>query len=272
MPIEIVTPPPGHDFRYVLFDFDGTLSLVREGWPDVMIPMFLEILQPLDHNMDRDHLRQMVSDDIMEICGRQTIYQMIRLAERVTQFGGTPDEPLTYKHEYHRRLMERIEGRRDALRTGRKSPDELLLRGSRSLLEGLAARGLTLLLASGTDEPFVREEAELLDVARYFGPHIYGARDDYKTFSKKMVIDRLLAENQVAGGELLAFGDGFVEIENVVEVGGYAVGVASDEAHGGGEPDPWKRQRLLRAGAHCIVPDFSQTDALLDFCLGAGPC
>ena len=29
-------------FRSVLFDFDGTLSLIREGWPQVMIPMMID--------------------------------------------------------------------------------------------------------------------------------------------------------------------------------------------------------------------------------------
>ena len=42
--VEIVRPrvsaqPP----RHVLFDFDGTLSLIREGWPEVMIPLMVEI-------------------------------------------------------------------------------------------------------------------------------------------------------------------------------------------------------------------------------------
>ena len=30
--------------RVVLFDFDGTLSLIRSGWMDVMIPMMMELL------------------------------------------------------------------------------------------------------------------------------------------------------------------------------------------------------------------------------------
>ena len=36
------TPRPG--ISHVLFDFDGTLSLIREGWAEVMIAMFLEML------------------------------------------------------------------------------------------------------------------------------------------------------------------------------------------------------------------------------------
>src|ERR1044071_7094825 len=30
--------------RFALFDFDGTLSLIREGWMDVMLPMMVDIL------------------------------------------------------------------------------------------------------------------------------------------------------------------------------------------------------------------------------------
>ena len=60
----------------------------------------------------------------------------------------------------------------------------------------------------------MKREAELLDVTKYFGRHIYGALDDYKQFSKKIVIDRLLAENRISGDQLLSFGDGYVEIEN----------------------------------------------------------
>ena len=37
--VKLAAPP-----RFALFDFDGTLSLVREGWPDVMIPMMVEEL------------------------------------------------------------------------------------------------------------------------------------------------------------------------------------------------------------------------------------
>ena len=73
----------------------------------------------------------------------------------------------------------------------------------------------------------------MLDVTRYFGPRIYGALDDYKSFSKKMVIERILRENAIPGEQLLAFGDGYVEIENTKGVGGLAVAVASDEAHNG---------------------------------------
>ena len=54
----------------------------------------------------------------MRLNGRQTIYQMIQLADEVQQRGGTPLEPLAYKHHYHDLLMQRIEGRLEALAAG----------------------------------------------------------------------------------------------------------------------------------------------------------
>lgn len=253
---------------HVLFDFDGTLSVIREGWPEIMVPMFVEMLPPMPGETDAQR-RQMCLDDIMRLNGKQTIYQMIQLAERIKERGGVPREPLWYKHEYLRRLDERIAGRKSAIRSGAIPRDSLLLHGSRLLLESLQRRGLSLYLASGTDEVFVKEEAELLDVARYFGPHIYGAQDNFQNFSKKMVIERILKENNIPGAQLLAFGDGYVEIQNTKEVGGLAVAVASDEANNGsGRVDEWKRTRLLGVGADVVIADYRDAEVLLDRLLG----
>ena len=254
---------PRPAIRHVLFDFDGTLSLIREGWPQVMVPMFTEVLPPKPGESEEDR-RRLAFEDIMRLNGKQTIYQMIQLAERVRERGGTPREPLEYKHEYLRRLNLRIAERVEGLRQGRLKTDDLLVLGSRRLLDLLVARGVTLYLASGTDEPYVKQEAALLDLNRYFGPRIYGALDDFKSFSKKMVIERILRENSIPGDALLAIGDGYVEIENTKEVGGLAIAVASDEANNGsGQFDAWKHHRLLGVGADVVIPDYRDAEALL---------
>src|SRR5574342_699445 len=46
--------------------------------------------------------------------------------------------------------------------------EKYLVPGARALLEALKERGLKLYLASGTDQQYMREEARLLDVDRYF--------------------------------------------------------------------------------------------------------
>jgi phosphoglycolate phosphatase len=262
---------PRPNLSHVLFDFDGTLSLIRQGWPEVMIPMFMEYL-PRQAGDTEESVRQLVTDDIMRLNGKQTIYQMMQLAGRIKERGGTPQEPLWYKHEYLRRLDLRIQARVDDLANGATRPDDLVVFEARRLLELLHGRGCHLYLASGTDEVFVKHEAAMLDLTRYFGRHIYGAQDDYKSFSNKLVIDRILAENQITGENLLAFGDGYVEIENTKQVGGLAVAVASDEAHNGsGNVDEWKRQRLLGVGADVVIPDYRDAAAMLAVLTGEAP-
>ena len=264
-------PKPLHprpSMSHVLFDFDGKLSLIRQGWPEVMVPMFVEML-PAKSGETLAEQRQMVLDDIMRLNGKQTIYQMMQLADRIRERGGEPREPLWYKHEYLRRLEIQTRERTSGLRNGTVRPEELLVHGARPFLEYLLKRGMSLYLASGTDEYAVKEEAKLLDLTRYFGEHIYGALDDYKQFSKKMIIDRILRENDIEGGQLLAFGDGYVEIENTKEVGGLAVAVASDEANNGsGRVDEWKRIRLLAVNADAVIPDFRDAIPLIDNLLG----
>jgi phosphoglycolate phosphatase len=247
---------PRPEISHVVFDFDGTLSLIREGWPVVMLGMFQEMLPGRAGDI-ADAVRQMLFDDMMKLNGKQTIYQMIQFADRVKERGGTPQEPLWYKHEYLRRLNQKIDDRIVGLKRKSIEAERYLVFGSVALLEDLKRRGMKLYLASGTDEQFVKAEADLLGLTKYFGEHIYGAKDDYKSFSKKMVIDRLLIENGIDGRKLLAFGDGYVEIQNTKEVGGLAIAVASDEAcNGSGRIDEWKRNRLVGVGADVVIPDY----------------
>jgi phosphoglycolate phosphatase-like HAD superfamily hydrolase len=263
--IEVVHPDlPRGRFRSVLFDFDGTLSLIREGWPQVMIPMMVEVLRQTGSGESEAELSAAVEEFVMRLNGRQTIYQMIELADQVRRRGGEPLEPLAYKHRYHDLLMGRIEGRLRALESGSARPGDWLVPGSVDLLESLTRRGLALYLASGTDIKYVRHEAELVGLTPYFGQHIYGALDDFQNFSKRMVIDRILDEHGLRGEELLGFGDGFVEIEEIKKVGGVAVAVASDEVNKRGV-NAWKRDRLIRAGADVVIPEYRGQERLLRF-------
>src|SRR3954471_20144068 len=96
--IEVVRPDlPRGRFRGVLFDFDGTLSLIREGWPQVMIPMMVEVLRETGTGESDTELAAAVEEFVMRLNGRQTIYQMMQLADEVRQRGGRPREPLEYK-------------------------------------------------------------------------------------------------------------------------------------------------------------------------------
>ena len=263
--IEIITDSIERGrIRHALFDFDGTISLIRQGWQDVMIPMMVEILLATSTGESEAALTRMTTDFVTRLTGRQTVYQMIQLAEEVKQRGVMPLDPLEYKHEYLRRLWTRIEGRVTDLKSGRCSREEMVVPGAYNALELIRAHGVSCYLASGTDRPYVLNEADALGLMPYFGEHVYGALDDYRSFSKRMVIERILSRNDLSGPELVSFGDGFVEIEDTRAVGGIAVGVASNEAERKGV-DAWKRKRLIEAGADLIIPDFREHGALIAY-------
>lgn len=265
--IEIINPSIKRGcFKHVLFDFDGTISLIREGWQQVMIPMLVRRLLALKTEETKEQLNAIVEDFVAETTGKQTIYQMIGLADMIRERGGTPEDPMVYKKEYLDLLWERIKDRIQALESGAATPEQMVVRGSYHLLDLLKARGVRMYVASGTDEPFVKNESALVKVSHYFDG-VYGAQDDYKKHSKKIVIERLLRENQVPGESLLTFGDGYVEIENTKEVGGVAVGLATNEQTGEGI-DEWKRDRLIKAGADIIIPEFSCADTLISYLFG----
>jgi phosphoglycolate phosphatase-like HAD superfamily hydrolase len=251
-----------------LFDFDGTVSLIRAGWVEVMVPMMVGILLGLGTGESEAELHTLVEDFVARLTGKQTMYQMIELARHVELRGGEPLDPLQYKYMYLEKLHKKIAHRLEELRKGEAPPEKYLVPGARALLEALYERGLKMYLASGTDQPYMREEARLLDVDRYFDGRVYGALDDYRSFSKQILIQRLIASAECRGEEFLGFGDGYVEIQNIKEVGGVAVGVATAEPECQAV-DEWKRKRLVGVGADFIIPNFLCREELLEALFGA---
>lgn len=266
--LEVINPyyPRGH-FRFALMDFDGTLSLIREGWQAIMKSYFYEemIKAPAARDESNDSLKKCI-DEFVEInTGKQTIYQCIALADEIRKRKGSPLDPQDYKDEYQRRLLVEIDYRIKGLENGSVNPSELFVPGGEALLKALKERDISIFIASGTDEVYAQHEAELLGVTKYITGKVYGAQRDYKSFSKAMVVNRIITENHLKGEELLGFGDGFVEIENVKERDGFGIGVATDEKNHNGQVDAWKRQRLIRAGADIIIPDYSNLDELMKY-------
>jgi phosphoglycolate phosphatase len=253
---------------HVIFDFDGTLSWLRHGWPRLMAGIFRQYYPALPGESEEQILDLHLSD-ILSRNGRPTIFQMMRFCERVHERHGRCPEPEELRQEYQNRLDALIAERSALLRSGAAQPGDFVVHGARALLDRLEARGVCLIILSGTLEERVREEAGLLQLTRYFGPHIYGSGPDSTQFSKRDVIARLLREEKTEGRHVLSFGDGPVEIQETKAVGGMAIGVASDEEHNGsGVLDPWKLRQLTDAGADFVIPDFRAPDKLLAATIG----
>ena len=160
-------------------------------------------------------------------------------------------------------LMKLVRGRADKLRRGELEVADFTIKKAPEFLQRLRKAGVRLYLASGTDEKDVIEEAAALGYAELFEGRIYGAVGDVAVEAKRIVLDRILKD--IGPGhapQVVTFGDGPVEIRETRKRGGFAVGIASDEVCRYGL-NAGKRSRLIRAGAHLVVPDFSQLGRLL---------
>jgi phosphoglycolate phosphatase-like HAD superfamily hydrolase len=249
--------------RHALFDFDGTISTLRQGWEAVMAPVMVEVICG-DH-LPTPEIEAEVDAYIDRSTGILTIRQMEWLAEAVARHGlnGIPKSPQAYKQVYLERLMVQVSQRVNILEQGDASPLDFSIRGAIDFCRGLAERGVQLYLASGTDHHFVVREAKALGLLEFFEGGVYGALDESEAHAKERVIHEILARNYLGGSELLVVGDGPVELKEASGRGAIALGVASDEVRRQG----WNEQkvpRLVNAGADLLVPDFSNFKPLID--------
>lgn len=263
--IEIVNEVPRGQFKHVLFDFDGTISLLREGWQGIMSPVCVEMIcgdTPPTPEIERE-----VAQMIDETTGIQTIFQMQRLVEMVRAHGLVPEDqikdPYGYKEVYNGRLMVPVRERIAKLQKGELPLEQATLQGAHRFLDLLSKQNVTMYVFSGTDQDDVRNEAGVVNAAQYF-KEIWGAVRSIEEYSKEKVIREIIAQHDLHGTEVLVVGDGPVELRNVKEHGGVALGIASNEVKGCGW-DEHKRLRLLRAGADILVPDFGEADKLVAY-------
>lgn len=271
--IEIINEwPQPLNIKHAIFDHDGTISTLREGWEHIMQPMMMKAILG-NHFQDADealyhkvHLR--VVDFIDKTTGIQTLVQMKGLVDLVKEFGLIPADQILdefgYKEIYNDELLKMVRIREAKLSKGELSLEDFTLKNAVLLLEKLYKAGVKLYLASGTDEEDVKNEARILGYDHLFEGGIYGAVGDITKEAKKIVLDRILDTIGNSGnGQVAAFGDGPVEIRETRKRGGLTIGIASNELkrHSLNES---KRSRLIKAGADVVIPDFSQLPKLLN--------
>jgi phosphoglycolate phosphatase-like HAD superfamily hydrolase len=262
--IEILHPDhPRGPFRCVVFDFDGTISLLRANWQGLMVPLMVEVLAATGTNEPRELLTQQMTELVTRTTGRPTIVQMQALAEEVVRRGQAPRDPLHYLADYHERLMAQTNQRIAAARAGTATADEMMVPGSRPLIEALASRKMLLVISSGTELDHVRQETTILGLDPYFAPRIHAPIDNDPQFTKLQVLEMLLAEHGLRGDQIACIGDGPAEMQAARTVGALALGVASDEIDRSGRINSLKHDHLARAGADLIVPDYRNLPPLL---------
>ncbi|MBP1993694.1 HAD family hydrolase [Paenibacillus eucommiae] len=244
--------------KVALFDFDGTISTLRAGWEEVMAPMMMQAIagDAVLSAGEKAELEREIAAYIDQSTGIQTIYQMEWLVGKVREKGWN-DKVLDgwgYKAEYNELLLLKVKERISLLEKGELQAEHYIMAGAVAFLQQLAAKGIDMYVASGTDHPDVVKEAEVLGVASYF-KEIVGAPPGRAECSKEKVIGDLIASRGFSGSELVVIGDGKVEIRLAKENGGLALGLASDEERREGI-NPVKEKRLAEAGADWIAGDF----------------
>jgi len=257
--------------EHVVFDHDGTINTLHEGWHVIMEEMMVKAILGSQYDSIEPHVYQSVVEHAREYIdkstGIQTILQMQALEEMVRDFGFIPEgeilDKFQYKALFYQQLSIVVNQRMDTLNQKYFDVSDYTLKGAVDFLAKLSARGITIYLASGSDLDVTRQDAELLGYAHYFNGGIYGSVNDIKKFSKKLLIEKILKENNLTGSNLAVFGDGPVEIRECRKQGGIAIGIASDEVRRYGL-DVSKRRRLIQAGCDIVIPDFSQHQELID--------
>ncbi|WP_170240370.1 HAD family hydrolase [Thermosediminibacter litoriperuensis] len=242
------------EIKIAMFDFDGTISTLRQGWESVMESFMVEMI--CGGNSPQEYVAREVRQYIQDSAGIQTIFQMRWLCEAVKRHGLNPvvfDE-WEYKDEYNRRLMEQVETRVRRLMEGKADPEDFLIEGVQDFLKSLYEAGVEIYAASGTDHEDVLREAEALGVKKFFRK-MAGAPKRKADCSKEAVLRELINEKGFGQRQILIVGDGKVEISLGSEVGAVTLGVASDEVRREGI-NPVKRQRLIKAGCHALTGDF----------------
>jgi phosphoglycolate phosphatase-like HAD superfamily hydrolase len=266
----VIREKPVITIRHAIFDHDGTLSTLRQGWEKIMELMMLQAILgerlktiPTDifHRIEAD-----VRAFIDATTGIQTLAQMKGLIGLVREYGYVPEAEILDEHDYkaiyNRELLKIVNLRVQKIERGELEPVDFEIKGARQFLERLHAAGVKLYLASGTDEDDVETEAAVMGYARFFTGGIHGAVGDLKVEAKRVVVERIIQASGIAGNELLVVGDGPVELREGGRHNALRLGVASNELCRCGL-DMTKRSRLIRAGADLVISNFSQMDRLL---------
>jgi len=264
--VEIINPAVRRGpFRAAIFDFDGTLSLVREGWCGLMADIGLSVLRERTVIAEPEHLlRAVLEEEMLRLSGQPSIVQMGRLADIVQTRGGRRPDSEALLAAFYAALSALTADRKRRLSDGTDAPDTWAVPGAHRVLLELQKRGVTLILASGTDLPDVLLEAELLQLTHFFEGRIYAPIPGGPAFRKHELFDRLLRELAIPSEQLISFGDGFAETVAIKQLGGVAVGLASVAVGHIGD-NPLKRAMLMELGADLIVRDYTEAELLVNW-------
>jgi rfaE bifunctional protein kinase chain/domain len=260
--------------KVVIFDHDGTISTLRQGWEPIMKEVVIDsILGEFRNSLSLEDFKKIEADAdamIEKTTGIQTIIQMFHLREMVRSYGYVSEDKILtapeYKQIYNEKLLEMVSKRVNLFRKGLLKLEDLTIKDVISFLDKLKKQGVRIYLASGTDQDDVRREAEVLGYADYFNGGIFGSVGNVDRDPKRLVIETIVKDlpEGIKMEECYVFGDGPVEMREAAKLGFTRIGVMSDERQRFGI-NPEKRPRLILGGAQALIPDFSWMPSLIEY-------
>jgi len=257
---------PHPEATHVVFDFDGTLSWIRHGWPEIMQkvmgPRF-----PLKDGETEEDIREYLFREMYRFNGQPTPLFMAEMAREIESRSAEADPDEIFQ-SFLAVLNEGALERHENIRSKKCPPDDYIIYGGRAFIEALIEAGLKVIILSGNPHDQVNEEADLLDISRYCEGHVYG-HTDAENFCKQSVMEKLMNEEGFSGENLIAIGDGAAEIKATKALSGLAIAICSDEeVNGSGVIDENKLPVLLDGGADCVIADYREPTTLLNLLTG----
>ena len=260
--------------KVVIFDHDGTISTLRQGWAPIMQDVAVEaVLGGSGQSVpvkELNRIKNAVSGMIEKTTGIQTVIQMHHVRDLVRSCGFVSEEnimePLEYKQIFNKKLLKLVDRRIELFKQGRLDLNDLTIKGSIQFLEILKKAGVKMYLASGTDQQDVRKEAAVLGYDTLFDGRIFGSVGDVSRDPKRIVIETIIESfpDDIRPEECYVFGDGPVEMREAAKHGFTRIGLVSDEKQRFGI-NPEKRSRLISGGAQALLPDFSWISLLIEY-------
>lgn len=252
--------------KIAIFDHDGTISTLRQGWESVMEQvMFLYIIGDSDISLQRRKEIELKIRELIDCTtGIQTIVQMQYFVKMIQTESLVPFTKILtaeqYKKIYLEKLKETMSDKLAALKRNELGVEDFTIKSSVAFLETLYKNGTKLYMASGTDIEDVKIEAALLGYSNMFENRIFGSVGNVAIDPKKLIMQQIITEIEQLGympEECAVFGDGPVEMREGAKHNFATIGILSDEKQRFGTNHA-KRPRLILSGADALIPDFSQ--------------
>ena len=144
--IEIINSWPANtEIKYAIFDHDGTISTLREGWEQIMAPMMIKAIMG-DKYLSADEslynkVKERVAEMIDKTTGIQTLMQMSILIDLIKEFNIIPKNEILdthgYKKIYNDELIRLVKERENKLTRHELSVEDFTIKNAVKFLQNL---------------------------------------------------------------------------------------------------------------------------------------